>query len=137
MSETGVRKILVADNDENVLLALEQILENGGYTTATAVSGKEACILLSEGGFDLLVLDDSLSDKDCVQFLSECRRSGITLLAIVTYNRFPAFDEEAQLNDLGVCALVNKHSHAELVGIVDYLLSPHAGRHRYGLESMT
>ena len=46
-------------------------------------------------------------------------------------------DEEAQLRDLGVCAIVNKHAHSELVGIVDYLLSPYSWRHRYGLETMT
>ena len=137
MSENGIRKILVADNDEDVLVALELVLEDGGYATTTALSSAEACKLLSEGRFDLLVLDDHLSDKDSVQVLSECRRSGIALPAIVTYHRFPSFDEGMQLRDLGVCALVNKRAYSELVGIVHYLLSPRAEWRRDGFDGMT
>ena len=55
MSENGVRKILVADNDEDVLVALEGILEEGGYATTTALSSAEACKLLSGGSFDVFL----------------------------------------------------------------------------------
>ena len=137
MSENGIIKILVADNDEDVLVALELVLEDGGYATTTVLSSAETCRLLSESSFDLLVLDDHLSDKDSVQVLSDCRRSGIALPTIVTYHRFPSFDEEEQLRELGVCALVNKRAHSELVGIVHYLLSPRLARYHDEFESMT
>ena len=35
-------KILIADNDEDVLVALEQALENEGYETAVTVDGDVA-----------------------------------------------------------------------------------------------
>ena len=106
-------------------------------STTTVLSSAEACKLLSEGKFDLFVLDDYLSDKDSVQMLAECRRSGISLLAVVTYHRSPSFDEEARLRELGVCALVSKSAHSELVEIVHYLLSPRTARNRNGLHTMT
>jgi len=62
--ETKLRRILLADNDEDVLLALERTLEDRGYATATALSHPEACKLLAQARFDLWVLDDYLSDKD-------------------------------------------------------------------------
>ena len=124
MSKYDARKILVADNDEDVLVALERVLEDDGYATTTAISSAEMCKLLSGGGFDLLVLDDSLSDNHSVQILAECRKLGIAVLTVVTYHRFPSMEEETRLRDLGVCALVNKQSHSELVELAHYLLSP-------------
>src|SRR5882672_12169628 len=103
MPKHDARKILLADNDEDVLVALECVLEEKGYATSVALSSAEACKMLSEGGFDLLVLDDYLSDGDSVQTLTECRRAGIALLVVVTYHRFPSFGQEARLRELGVC----------------------------------
>jgi two-component system nitrogen regulation response regulator NtrX len=137
MSEHGVRKILVADNDEDVLVALERILEDGDYATTVALSAAETCKLLSEDRFDLLVLDDYLSDKDSVQTLTECKDAGITLLVVVTYHRFPSVDEEVRLRELGVRALVNKRAHSELVEIVDHLLKARGPGPRIAFDTMT
>lgn len=53
MSRFGLAKILIADNDEEVLVALERILEDEGYSTATAISHEDASIMLSRDSFDL------------------------------------------------------------------------------------
>ena len=37
MHDSQVRRILIVDNDEAVLLALERVLEGENYATATAV----------------------------------------------------------------------------------------------------
>lgn len=137
MHENGAGKILVVDNDEDVLVALERVLEEKGYATTVALSGAEACRLLCEGSFDLLILDDYLSDADSVQTLTACRSAGIATLVVVTYHRFPSFDEEAQLRDLGVSALINKRAHSELVEIVGHLLQPLGAGQRFTFESIT
>jgi DNA-binding response OmpR family regulator len=93
--------------------------------------------LLSEGSFDLLVLDDYLSDRDSVQTLTECRSAGIALLVIVTYHRLPSLDEEARLRELGVRALVDKRAHLELIEIVDHLLMPRWAGQRFAFDTMT
>ena len=130
-------KILVVDNDEDVLVALERALEERGYATTVVLSGAEACKLLSEGGFDLLVLDDYLSDRDSVQTLTECRSAGIGLLAVVTYHRFPSIDQAARLRELGVRALIDKRAHSDLIEIVDHLLTPVSAGQRCAFESIT
>jgi CheY-like chemotaxis protein len=137
MPEKRPRRILLADNDEDVLVALERTLEDRCYTTVTAISGEEALKLLSQDTFDLCVLDDYLSDKDSVQALREFHRVGTTPLVIVTYHRFPLPHEERQLRALGVSALVNKRAHAELAEIIDQLLEPMPARNRGGFDDMT
>lgn len=136
MPENRAGTILVVDNDEDVLIALERVLEEKGYATTLAVSGAEACKLLSEGSFDLLVLDDYLSDRDSVQTLAECRSAGISSLVIVTYHRLPSLDEEARLRELGVRALVDKRAHLALIEIVDHLLTPRWAGQRFAFDTM-
>ena len=137
MPEKGLRRILIADNDEDVLLALERTLENGGYATVTALTLYEAAKLLAQDTFDLCVLDDYLSDRDSIQVLTEFRRAGITPLVIVTYYRFPSPHEEKQLRALGVSALVNKRAHSELARIVSQLLEPRTAHQRGAFDDMT
>lgn|SRR5690348_1169548 len=118
MLKTRPQRILIADNDEEVLLNLERILEDCGYATTTALSHAEAAHRLSQEQFDLYVLDDFLSDKDSVEALSELRQSWAVLPVIVTYQRFPTRNQEQQLRRLGVLALVHKRAHIQLAQIV-------------------
>lgn len=123
--EQGERgKILIADNDEDVLVALEQALENEGYETAVTVDGDVAFQVLSTGAFDLLVLDDYLSDRHCIQVLTHFQHAGVKPLAVVTYHQLPSRAEREQLSALGVNSVVNKRSPIELVRSVHYLLRP-------------
>jgi DNA-binding NtrC family response regulator len=128
---------LIADNDEAVLIALEHTLENGGYSTTTAVNHDEARKLLSEHSFDLCVLDDYLSDTESVQVLSQLRGVGQRPLVIVTYHRFPALGYEEQLRSLGVSAFVNKGAHTELVEIVSRVLEPRKSWPHAAFDEMT
>ena len=115
--------LLIADNDENVLIALERVFEDEGYATTTVVSHEEVAALMSEVEFDLVVLDDHLSDADSVQVLSHFQCAGQRPLVIVTFNRYPAPDQRARLRDLGVSALIRKTAHPEMVDIVRHLLA--------------
>ena len=90
MGQDEVGKILIADNDEDVLMELERVLEDEGYDTAVTVSREAAFQVLSTGAFDLLVLDDYLSDQHCVQVLTHFRRAGIQPIVVVTYHRLPS-----------------------------------------------
>jgi CheY-like chemotaxis protein len=120
----GQIKILIADNDEAVLTNLEQLLEDLGYTTTTAVSCQEVATMLSQKSFDLMVLDDLFSDGDSARVLTECGGSEPSPLVVVTYYHSPTQDTELHLRSLGVSAFVNKRAHPELAEIVRYLLEP-------------
>jgi DNA-binding response OmpR family regulator len=124
MRQDEVGKILIADNDEDVLMELERVLEDEGYDTAVTVSREAAFQVLSTGAFDLLVLDDYLSDQHCVQVLTHFRRAGIQPIVVVTYHRLPSYAEREQLRSLGVSTMVDKRTPIELVRTVHYLLRP-------------
>ena len=78
-------------------MTLERVLEDQGYTTATAVYHEEVSKMLSRGTFDLLVLDDYLSSRNAVQVLMELQDSRLKPLVVVTYHCVPSRDERAQL----------------------------------------
>ena len=137
MSHKKQMNLLIADNDENVLIALERVFEDEGYATTTVVSHEEIATLMSEVEFDLVVLDDHLSDADSVQVLTKFRCTDLRPLVIVTFNRHPAPEQQARLRDLGVSALIRKTAHPEMVDIVRHLLAPRPHPHRDEFETMT
>jgi DNA-binding NtrC family response regulator len=129
--------LLIADNDENVLIALERVFEDEGYATTTVVSHEEIATLIPEVDFDLIVLDDHLSDADSVQVLTDFQRAGLRPVVVVTFNRYPAPDQCARLRDLGVSALIRKTAHPEMVDIVRHLLAPRRHVLSDDFDSMT
>lgn len=136
MLSNGPRRILIADNDEDVLIALEHVLESSGYTTVTTLNHGVASKLMGEEGFVLCVLDDYLSDKGSIDVLAECRRGGNEALVVLTFHRFPSPHEEKQFRSLGVSAFVNKRAYSELVDIVSQLLTMRS-RPRSAFDDMT
>ena len=51
------RRILVADDEPNIVTALEFLLEKGGYEVQVARNGDEALRMMEDGPPDLVVLD--------------------------------------------------------------------------------
>jgi len=69
---TGMSKrILVVDDDEMVLMALEELLKPEGYEVHAFSSGTEALKKLDEDGFDLLMMDVIMPEMDGFEL---CRR---------------------------------------------------------------
>lgn len=68
------RRILIVDDDQEVLMALERALEGEGYRTSTAWSAKEALALSEDSQFDLLLVDEHLSDLDVDALFRELER---------------------------------------------------------------
>ena len=66
-------RILIVDDDEAALIALERLLEEEGYSTATAWGGKEALDLSDRGTFDLLLVDEHGADSNFDALLAELR----------------------------------------------------------------
>jgi DNA-binding response OmpR family regulator len=66
-------KILIVDDDEEALMALERLLEEEGYSTTTAWSGKEALALSARANFDLLLVDEHGADVSLDSLLAELR----------------------------------------------------------------
>jgi DNA-binding response OmpR family regulator len=58
------KRILVVDDDENILNLEKTILEQKGFEVTPAAGGVAALELLAEGGFDLVLLDVMMPEVD-------------------------------------------------------------------------
>lgn len=65
------KRILVVDDDEMVLMALNELLKPEGYDVKTVSNGVEALKLLDENGYDLLMFDLIMPVMDGYEL---CRR---------------------------------------------------------------
>ena len=65
------KRILVVDDDENILSLERTILEQKGFIVTTATGGAEALKLLGEEDFDLVLLDVMMPEIDG---FTVCRR---------------------------------------------------------------
>ena len=80
MSETkdNTPRILVADDDADILRQVRAVLETEGFTAVTASDGKEAYKLLqSEGPFAAAILDivmPHIEGRDLVRYMQSERR---------------------------------------------------------------
>lgn len=59
-----MKKLLIADDDENILSTLKDILELNGYQVITARDGKEAIQKMHSDAPDLLILDLMMPEMD-------------------------------------------------------------------------
>jgi PleD family two-component response regulator len=74
-------KILIVDDDEQVLIELERLLESEGYSTSTAWGGLEALALSDQLQFDILLVDEDMTYPNCCALLSELKRRQPRLVA--------------------------------------------------------
>lgn len=64
VADTGMARILVADDDPRLLKSLASLLEQQGYRVTSAPGGKDACTKLSTQTFDLAMLDLRMPELD-------------------------------------------------------------------------
>ncbi len=123
MSRERRKQVLLVDNQEDVLVMLEHALETDGYETTTAWSGRQALDLLARRNFDLVVLDDHLSDSDAEELLgllSSCFRG---TPVIVTQNPGGNGGAVQRYLSLGACAVACKWRPREVRERVDEVLA--------------
>ncbi len=66
-------RLLVVDDEPSVRSSLREILEHEGHEVVTAASGEEALSKLSEGSFDLILLDLKMEGIDGLEVMTEAR----------------------------------------------------------------
>lgn len=70
-------RILIADDENDLLLVLQEILEGQGFTVQTAHDGQEALDLIRQNPPDIAVLDLSMPHLDGFQVCRELRQDPI------------------------------------------------------------
>jgi CheY-like chemotaxis protein len=109
------KRILIVDNDEDVLIALEQELEGQGFETTTEWSLPEGLETLAANQFDLLLVGDHPPELNCERLLKLLRRQRVAIPCVVLHSaaRHP-FSAE-YLRFLGASGVACKWNFAEVL----------------------
>ena len=119
------KRLLVVDDEPNLLRAVAACLKSEGYEVNTARSGREALMQLAEAVPDLLVSDIRMPGMDGYQLARQLRGSPRTALVPIVF--LTAKDETADRIEgfrAGVDAYLTKpFEPEELIAVVDGILS--------------
>jgi len=70
---TDKKKILIVDDEQDILTYLSTLLEDNGYATALAKDGEEALKQVEAVGPDLITLDVSMPEKSGIKLYREVK----------------------------------------------------------------
>lgn len=83
-------RVLVVDDDDDILRILKDNLELDGYSVETVETGREALEASERSAFDLIVLDLALPDVDGIQVCRLIReKSDIPIIMLTARDRVP------------------------------------------------
>lgn len=118
------RRILVADDVEQNLEALGDLLGGYGFEVVTAAGGEEALAQLREQSVDLLITDQMMPGMDGWALLGQVR-AGWPKLPVMLYSAAPALQPDAMPFD---AVLLKPASSGELLALIDDLTAARTGR---------
>ena len=78
------KRILVIDDDVNILRVFKSILEKEGYHVETAETGKAALEKIKEQKFNVCLIDVVLPDMDGTELLRKLSTESATIKIIIT-----------------------------------------------------
>lgn len=67
-------KILLVDDHAEFLAVQRELLEDAGHTVVTAVNGAKALAAMKAGGFDLVITDIIMPDKEGLETIMELQQ---------------------------------------------------------------
>lgn len=119
------RKVLIADDEPNIVTALEFLLKRAGYDVRTATNGEEALALVESYAPDLVLIDIMMPGKSGYEVCQRMRERPewrhIKIVMVTAKGR------EAEISkglSLGADLYVTKpFSTQELIAAVDRLLA--------------
>jgi CheY-like chemotaxis protein len=120
------KRILVVDDDEMVLMALDELLKPEGYEVQTVTGGTEALQKLDQGGYDLLMLDVIMPGMDGYELCKRIREKEKYKETPVVFLTAKSRDEDrAKGLEAGANLYLSKPiSPDKLLGIVSDALGP-------------
>ncbi len=117
-------RILIVDDEPNIVISLEYLLKREGWETAVAADGEAALAAVASTPPDLVILDVMLPHLDgfevCRRLRADPRWQGVRILMLTAKGR----DTEVEKGlGLGADAYVTKpFSTKDLVGMIRALL---------------
>jgi DNA-binding response OmpR family regulator len=118
-------RILIVDDEPNIVTSLEFLMQRSGHETAVARDGEQALAAVAAFRPDLVLLDVMLPHRDGFEVCQQLRAEGWTGLKIVMLTAKGRDAEAAKGLAVGADAYVTKpFSTRELVNQVASLLEP-------------
>jgi DNA-binding response OmpR family regulator len=78
------KRILVVDDDKNILRVFKRILEKEGYAVESVETGKDALKKIKKAKFNVCIVDVKLPDMDGTELLLKIPNDPKTIKIIVT-----------------------------------------------------
>lgn len=123
----GTLRILLADDDEQVLQVVMKLLKSAGHAVHVARNGREAIELVAGQTFDLVLTDILMPDKDGIETIRQLRRQA-PAVRIIAMSGGGQLQAEVYLNlaqKLGIARTLRKpFSRDELLHAVQVVSSP-------------
>ncbi|MCK4645020.1 MAG: response regulator transcription factor [Candidatus Aminicenantes bacterium] len=117
-----MKKILIIEDEESILLALEDNLALEGYEVSSATDGEQGFSMAKEHGYDLIILDIMLPKMSGFDICRELRQAGMTTPILMLTAKSQEVDKVLGL-ELGADDYVTKpFSPRELLARVKALL---------------
>lgn len=117
-----MEKILIIEDEESILMALEDDLRFEGYEVSGAMDGQEGLSKALTGKFDLIVLDIMLPKMDGLEVCKQLRKAGVSSFILILTAKSQEIDKILGL-ELGADDYVTKpFSPRELLARVKALL---------------
>ncbi|MEK7821801.1 MAG: response regulator, partial [Planctomycetota bacterium] len=84
---TGKARVLVVDDEVNLLKTLSDVLNRNGYEVAVAKDGPSALGLIEKNGFDIALLDIRMPHMDGVELLEriKARHPDVEVIIMTAY----------------------------------------------------
>jgi DNA-binding NtrC family response regulator len=105
-------KVLLVDDENDVIEFLTELLEDWGYEVQSAKSGNEALRLLAYKKFDILLTDVKMKDGDGMYLIKEMINEKIEVGKILVMTGYTQYPEEEFIN-LGAQHVFQKPMEAE------------------------
>jgi DNA-binding response OmpR family regulator len=123
-----VKRILVVDDDENILSLERTILEQKGFDVTTAGGGVEALKILGDQSFDLVLLDVMMPEVDGFTVCRKIKENPRTKeLPVIFLTAKGGGEALAEGFESGAVMYINKPFTAnKLLTIVNTMLDPPA-----------
>ena len=99
-------KILVVEDDRNILSMIQTVLDSNGYQVLTAQRCQQGILMLSSHVPDLVVLDLGLPDMDGEEFIRITRRS--SMIPIIVLSARTDEKDKVSALDLGANDYITK-----------------------------
>jgi len=123
------KKVLVADDDPDILLALRIRLESAGYQVVTAMDGSQALEKIRSANPDLAILDINMPEGNAFTILDTLRAEGLRALPVIFLTADAQEKSQVKAFHRGIRHYLTKpYDPKTLLVLVEHALNEASGR---------